>query len=166
MYRLEATELTILQNDSSEFDIEFVSKGNSIVNNTINYTSHPIMDAAGIRIVNATRSVPMPADDFLATYREHRFDSSPQGVKYFLDGHLEHVDAHSIPQAPGSLQLSLWSDGNRYWSGSASTTDVYMKVKDILVYFNTTTNHEWLAGCLSAGGPEKTLCVSPFTFPA
>ena len=166
-----ALELTLLQNDTSEVDIEFVSKGSSIVNNTINYTSHPSVHSDGLPILNATRSVRMPEDDFLATYREHRFDCSPEGVKYFLDGHLEHADAHSIPQAAGSLQLNLWSDGNRYWSGSASTTDVFMKVKDLLVYFNTTgtdagTDQKWREECLSAGGPEKSLCVSHSTFTA
>ena len=115
--------------------------------------------------MNATRSVRLPRDDFLATYREHRFDCSRKGVEYYLDGQLQHVDAHSIPQAAGSLQLNLWSDGNRYWSGSASTTDVFMRVKDILVYFNTTatndgTDEEWLVACMEAGGPETSLCVS------
>lgn len=142
-----------------------MSKGSSIVNNTINYTSHPSIQPNGIPILNATRSVRLPKDDFLAVYREHRFDCAPEGVQYYLDGQLQHSDAHSIPQAAGSLQLNLWSDGNRYWSGSASITDVYMKVKDLLVYFNTTgtdagTDKKWLEACKAAGGPEKTLCVS------
>lgn len=162
---LLVVELTAPQNDTSEIDIEFVSKGTSIVNNTINYTSHPSVHPDGLPILNATRSVRLPKDDFLALYREHRFDCSPDGVKYFLDGQLQHVDAHSIPQSAGSLQLNLWSDGNRHWSGSASTTDVFMKVKDLLVYFNTTgtdagTDEKWLDGCMEAGGPEKVLCVS------
>lgn len=38
-----------------------------------------------------------------------------------------------------------------------------MKVKDLLVYFNTTgtdagTDEKWLDGCMEAGGPEKVLC--------
>jgi hypothetical protein len=161
------TDLIPLQDDTSEIDIEFVSKGSSIVNNTINYTSHPSMNA-GRPIFNASRSVRMPKDDFLATYREHRFDCSPQGVEYFLDGRLEHADAHSIPQAGGSLQLNLWSDGNRYWSGSASTTDVFMHVRDILVYYNTTGSNDkkWLDACVSSGGPEKAICVSQSAFTA
>jgi len=40
-----------------------------------------------------------------------------------------------------------------------------MKVKDLLVYFNTTgteagTDMKWLDQCLAAGGPEETICVS------
>ena len=148
-----------------EIDIEYVSKGNSIVNNTINYTSHPSADSNGVPIFNATRSVRLPHDDFLAVYREHRFDSSPQGVQYYLDGQFQHANSHSIPQAGGSLQLNLWSDGNRYWSGSASTTDVLMKVKKFTVYFNTTatdagTDKKWLETCTAAGGPETSICVS------
>jgi hypothetical protein len=123
------------------------------------------MQPNGLPIVNATRSVPLPKDDFLAVYREHRFDCAPEGVKYYLDGQLQHIDAHSIPRAAGSVQLNLWSDGNKYWSGSASTTDVFMKVKNLLVYFNTTatdagTDKKWLDACRAAGGGEKSICVS------
>lgn len=158
---------TELQNDSSEIDIEAITRGTSILNNTINYTSHPSTYANGTAIVNATRSVPLDSSDsVLTTFREHRFDCHPQhGTKYYLDHQVVHVDSHNIPSSPGNVQLLLWADGNRWWSGSPSTTDVVMSVKCIELYYNTSMSNRGGSGtelsdaCQQAGGPgESTVC--------
>lgn len=68
-----------------------------------------------------------------------------------------HTDDHNVPKAGGSLQLKLWADGNRWWSGMPSSTDTYLRVKNIVAYFNTTsslTNEKWHAKCHK----EKTQC--------
>jgi hypothetical protein len=61
----------------------------------------------------------------------------------------------------GSLQFKLWADGNRWWSGTPSSTEVHMTIKSIVAYFNTTTtDREWTAACEAAGGPsEENICV-------
>ena len=106
------------------------------------------------------------SESILTTFRQHRFDCHPQdGTKYYLDDEVVHVDSHNIPSSPGNVQLLLWADGNRFWSGKPSTTDVIMSVKSIEVYYNTSASDEgergteWFDACQDAGGPsERTIC--------
>lgn len=72
-----------------------------------------------------------------------------------------HTDTHNIPTAGGSLQLKLWADGNKWWSGMPSKTDTFLKVKSIIAYFNTTsslTDKKWQETCAK----EKTQCEATF----
>lgn len=145
-----------MQDDRSELDIEFVTPGTSIVNDTINYTSHPSINSNGTKIPNATVSIPLK--DTLDEYKTHRFDcDAVKGVRYYLDNKLMHTDTHNVPKAGGSLQLKLWADGNKWWSGLPSKTDVFLKVKSITAYYNTTgslTNEKWTNRCAR----EKKQC--------
>lgn len=152
------------QNDSSEIDIEVITRGTSILNNTINYTSHPSTYVNGTPIFNATRSVSLEKDDILTSYRQHRFDCHPHsGTYYFLDDSLVHFDGHSIPASAGNVQLNLWADGNQLWSGIPSKTDVVMTIKMIEIYYNTSDSNKldgtWHEACSRAGGPgPRTVC--------
>lgn len=149
-------------NDSSEIDIEIVTDGNSIVNNTINYTEHPSLYPNGQRIPNATLSVPFT--DY-TNFHAHRFDCTPQTATYYLDGIYMHHDHHNVPHYPGSLQLNLWADGNKFWSGIPSATDATMSVQLIDIYFNTSetddgSESDWFKHCNRAGGPtDDTICM-------
>ena len=70
---------------------------------------------------------------------------------------MAHQDNHNVPREGGSLQLKLWADGNKWWSGMPSKTDVFMRVKSIVAYYNTTSsisNQEWHNRCAK----EKTQC--------
>lgn len=100
----------------------------------------------------------IPLEDTLNTFKTHRFDCDvAKGVEYYLDDKLMHTDDHNVPKAGGSLQLKLWADGNKWWSGMPSSTDTYLRVKNIVAYFNTTTsltNEEWHDKCHK----EKTQC--------
>lgn len=93
-------------------------------------------------------------------FRTHRFDCDPvDGVKYYMNDKLMHTDNHNLPKAGGSLQLKLWADGNKWWSGTPSKTDVHMRVKSIIAYYNTTSslnNLKWDKRCER----EKTQCVA------
>lgn len=78
-------------------------------------------------------------------------------MEYYLDDKRIHTDNHNVPREGGSLQLKLWADGNRWWSGIPSRTDVRMRVKSIIAYYNTTsslTNQEWHNRCAR----EKKQC--------
>ncbi|KAL2395091.1 hypothetical protein ABEF95_000318 [Exophiala dermatitidis] len=151
--------------DKSEIDIEVVTPGDSIVNGTINYTSHPSLASDGQPIPNATLSVPfnqrhLRPEDF----HEYRFDSHPRrGVEFYFDGGLVHTSSHSVPLQGGNLQFKVWADGDKWWSGTPSTSDVLMTVKTIDAYYNTsssTSNEGWKKGCVAAGGPSsKTVCT-------
>lgn len=130
-------------------DIEVVTPGTSIVNNTINYTTQPSSKKDWSPIPGATLSVPL--ENTLDTFRTHRFDCDvTKGVKYYLDDKLMHTDNHNIPKAGGSLQLKLWADGNKWWSGMPSSTDTYLRVKNIVAYYNTSASladKEWHDKC-------------------
>lgn len=130
-------------------DIEVVTPGTSIVNDTINYTTQPSSNKDWSPIPGATLSIPL--ENTLDTFRTHRFDCDVnKGVKYYLDDKLMHTDDHNVPKAGGSLQLKLWADGNKWWSGMPSSTDTYLRVKNIVAYYNTSTsltNKEWHDKC-------------------
>ncbi|EXJ95718.1 hypothetical protein A1O1_00842 [Capronia coronata CBS 617.96] len=149
--------------DESEIDIEIVTPGDSLVNGTINYTLHPSLGQDGQPIPNATLSVPLAQSRLSPeTFHEYRFDWHPQrGVEYHLDGHLVHTIVRNIRTQGGNLQLKLWADGNKWWSGTPSTTDVVMTVKSIDAYYNTSSSDAaWVKACAAAGGPSsKTICT-------
>lgn len=151
------------KDDKSEIDIEIVTPGNSLVNGTVNYTLHPSLGQDGQPIPNATLSLPLAEAGLRPeTFHEYRFDSHPKrAVQYSLDGRLVHSNAHNIPSQGGSLQLKLWADGNKWWSGTPSRTDVYMTIKSIDAYYNrSSTDTAWVGGCAAAGGPSsKTVCT-------
>lgn len=150
--------------DKSEIDIEAVTQGTSLVNNTINYTTQPSLDSDGKPITNATLSVPISTErgTDISIFHEYRFDcDSEDGVEYYLDSRLVHSDTHSMPKIGGNLQLKLWADGNKWWSGIPSKTDVILSVKSVKAFFNTTSSEAgkdvlWTKKCHDAGGPGKT----------
>lgn len=148
--------------DRSEIDVEIVTAGNSLVNNTINYTLHPSLAQDGSPIPSATVSRPLNQFGYNPeTFHEYRFDCDPvRGVDYYVDGKLMHTNDNNIPTAGGNLQVKLWADGNKWWSGTPSTTDVFMTIKSIVVYYNTSgPDLEWEKTCRAAGGPSKrTIC--------
>jgi hypothetical protein len=160
-------ELNNSQDDASELDIEAVTKGTSLVNNTINYTTQPSVFADGTRIPNATLSIPL-ADELntnIEQFHEHRFDCDRDGgALFYLDGKLMQRDAHNVPKFGGNLQLKLWADGNKWWSGQPSSTTVTMSVKNVIAYFNTSGTEDgsdmaWFTNCANAGGPsDRTIC--------
>lgn len=151
-----------MQDDAQELDIEVVTPGTSIVNDTINYTTQPSVNADWSRIPNATLSLPL--QNTISEFRTHRFDcDSKKGVSYFLDEKLVHTDNHNLPREGGSLQLKLWADGNKWWSGMPSKTDVRMHVKSIVAYFNTTSslnNDKWNDRCARAGSQKPCKAVT------
>ncbi|EXJ59931.1 hypothetical protein A1O7_04079 [Cladophialophora yegresii CBS 114405] len=152
--------------DRSEVDIEIVTTGTSFVNNTISFTSHPSLAADGQPIPNATVLKSLSDCRFQPhVFREYRFDIHPDlGVQYFVDGTLVHVNRRNVPGdgRGGNLQFKLWADGNSWWSGRPSTTDVFLTVKSIVAYFNTSSpDPEWLDACEAAGGPsQETVCLA------
>lgn len=85
----------------------------------------------------------MPVQQVVAhidDFHEYRFDCHPQdGVDFYVDGKLVHANDKNIPNLGGSLQMKLWADGNNWWSGTPSTTEVKMTIKRIIAYYNVTT---------------------------
>jgi hypothetical protein len=140
-----------------------VTAGDSIVGDTINYTLHPSLNPNRSLIPNATMSRPLSKIHFEPDiFHEYRFDLHPtMGASFYVDGNLTHCSNHSIPSRGGSMQMKLWADGNKWWSGTPSTTDVSLVIKSIVAYYNTSQpDSQWAKTCRLAGGPsQKTICL-------
>lgn len=136
-----------------------VTKGNSLVNDTINYTTHPSLDEQGLPVTDATKRLPLSVKEGtnVDVYREHRFDCDGKTVKYFLNGKQMHED-NRAPKLGGNLQLKLWADGNMWWSGKPSTSTVTMSVKSITAYFNVTGGATEERCEAPGGADDNTLC--------
>ena len=74
------------------------------------------------------------------TFQRTGFDCDVSGSKYYLGDRIVHDDHRGVPKDGGSLQLKLWADGNKWWSGIPSTSDVYMHVRRIEAHFNITSD--------------------------
>lgn len=120
------------------------------------------MTEDGLPIPNATLSESLKDSDFHhEIFHEYRFDCHPdRGAEYFIDGDLVYASDHNIPEQGGTLQFKLWADGNKWWSGTPSTTDVFMTMERITAYYNTSTpDPKWSEACQAAGGPSsETIC--------
>ncbi|KIW74999.1 hypothetical protein Z517_11770 [Fonsecaea pedrosoi CBS 271.37] len=151
------------RDDRSEIDMEIVTKGTSLVNNTISFTSHPSSAPDGSPVPGATLAKSLDDPQFSTdVFREYRFDSHPDlGVAFYVDGKLVHKNTNNVPKEGGNLQLKLWADGNQWWSGTPSTSDVFMTVGSVVAYYNSTKlDPGWLDNCKAAGGPSKsTMCT-------
>jgi hypothetical protein len=160
---LSAILTHVAQDDNSEIDIEILTPGDSVFSNTINYSVHPVENLDGSLIINATTSRSLP-EIHLDTnqFHEYRFDSHPtRGASFYVDGELAHESSHNIPTLGGRLHVNLWADGNNGWAGMPSTTDVFLSMKSIIAYYNTSSpDAEWAEACNGAGGPSKqTICL-------
>lgn len=142
-----------------------MTPGTSVVNDTINYTTHPSVNADWTRIPNATLSVPL--EHTLDTFRTHRFDCDHSGSRYFLDDHMVHEDHRGGPREGGSLQLKLWADGNKWWSGIPSRTDTFLHIRKLEAYFNVTTQEDRSCDkpCLQKGPVSPIESTSMSSYP-
>ncbi|OJD15853.1 hypothetical protein ACJ73_08940 [Blastomyces percursus] len=63
----------------------------------------------------------------------------------------------------GHAYLNVWADGGQ-WSGAPSTTDVFLTIRLIAIYHNTSASDQGLDSafnerCQKAGGPSNvTIC--------
>lgn len=139
--------------DTQEIDTEVLSKNQSIVHQIIQTPDAEAngFNAAGTPDSKQWNSVySLPQD-----YHEYRFDWLPDRVQFYLDGMLTFILTDDIPDSPGHLLLSHWSNGNMGWSMGPPEEDAVMAVSYIKAYFNTT-------GSRNATKPAcKAVCVVP-----
>lgn len=130
----------------------------------VHYTTHPALDDKGNVIKNATEIITIQGDHPADHFQRHRFDWTPRELRFYNDFRLVHTNVARIPTEAGQVHLNLWADGGP-WSGSPSTSNVYLLVKSIAIYHNTTTSEAgkdaaFNKRCTKAGGPSaKTVCL-------
>lgn len=130
----------------------------------VHYTTQPALDDKGEVIRNATEIVTFHGDHPGDHFQRHRFDWTPNELRFYNNHHLVHTNVAHIPDEAGQVHLNLWADGGP-WSGSPSTSNVYLLIKAISIYHNTTLSEAgkdaaFNKQCQKAGGPsEKTICL-------
>ncbi|EDN07921.1 predicted protein [Histoplasma mississippiense (nom. inval.)] len=153
-----------IHDDKNEIDIEILSREFKPDWFTVHYTTHPALDKHGQVIANATTVIPFHGDNLLNLFQRHRFDWTKEELRFYQNSTLVHANAFQIPDAPGHAYLNVWADGGA-WSGAPSTTDVFLTIKLIAIYHNTSASDQGLdkvfnERCKKAGGPSNvTICL-------
>ncbi|KAL6712972.1 hypothetical protein ACLMJK_009527 [Lecanora helva] len=152
-------------NDTQEIDLEFLSHQNTPTTHPLNLVlQSPSSASAGFNAANTStfqlHSLPFdPATDF----HEYRFDWSPSSVSFYGDGVLLDTMTEAVPNSPGHLTLSHWSNGDPGWSGGPPDVDAVMRVEYVKAYFNSSDEElmkEWEKGCKDPQAVNAT-CVIP-----
>ncbi|PGH06264.1 hypothetical protein GX51_02461 [Blastomyces parvus] len=150
--------------DENEIDIEILSREFKSDWFPVHYTTHPALDENGQVISNATKVIPLRDKDILNSFQRHRFDWTPKELRFYQNSTQVHSNALRIPDAPGHAYLNVWADGG-LWSGVPSTTDVFLTIRLIAIYHNTSASDQGLdtafnKRCKGAGGPSNvTICL-------
>ncbi|GAB7347084.1 hypothetical protein MBLNU459_g3215t1 [Dothideomycetes sp. NU459] len=145
------------RNNTQEIDLEYLSReatqgnGSSLLNLVIQSPlSAELNYNAASTATYALHSLPfLPGDD----YHEYRFDWTPTRISYYADDvFLASFDQYD-PDAPGSLMLNHWSNGDPKWSGGPPASDAVLTVSYIKAYFNTsnvTRTRQWEGACANS----------------
>lgn len=147
--------LTMRSNDSTEIDIEILSKENS--NKTINLVIQSPQSAEQ-GYASGPDFIKQSVDFSPASgYNEYRFDWLPDRVHFYANSQLLTTVTQNIPRVGGKLHMSHWSNGNQGWSAGPPEQDAVMVVSYVKAYFNTSSERSSLA-CV---GAEAKMCKIP-----
>ncbi len=114
-------------NDTSEIDVEILSQDNP--GRFINYTIHQN------NLGSKTHQVYTAGFDPSADFHEYRFDWTPQGVTYYIDGKPTGVTlTGNIPYQKGRILVNHWTLSDPAWGGGPPVHDAFMYVKYIEIY--------------------------------
>jgi hypothetical protein len=154
-------------NDTQEIDMEFLSKDPKTLNLVVHSPesdkpSRSIKGSGDLGVVETPGSSTAWESiiKFAQEFHEYRFDWMPDRIQFYVDGLLAWTTTENIPDSPGHLMLSHWSNGNPGWSDGPPMQDAVMEVGYVKAYFNTTSSgDEPKAECRELHA--DTLCVVP-----
>lgn len=148
------------RNDTQEIDMEILSKNVSIVNAILQ------SDASVGQGFNAQDTPTYQQYDahtpLAQQFHEYRFDWLPGRVEFFFDGAKITGYMENVPNSPGHLMLSHWSNGNEAWSMGPPVEDATTTISYVKAYFNVSgsdkafTCASQVAVCLI---PEQTAAL-------
>ena len=95
-------------------------------------------------------------------FHEYRFDWSPTAVDFYADGVLLQTLTKSVPDAPGHITLSHWSNGDPGWSAGPPVSDAILTVEYVKGYFNSSDpkrQEDWKSRCPSTTTVNSTCAV-------
>ncbi|KAL8692234.1 MAG: hypothetical protein Q9224_004002, partial [Gallowayella concinna] len=158
-------------NDTQEIDMEFLSSQFNETSNPVNLVlqSQASVDAGfDAGDTNAFQSHQLPFDPSEA-FNEYRFDWFSDRVDFYANGvFLKSMTGDGVPQDPGHLMLSQWSNGDPNWSGGPPTKDAIMTVSYVKGYFNSSEpkrQEDWQKRCEDVNAPNATCEVPEITAP-
>ena len=115
-------------NDTSEIDVEILSEQNT--DGLVNYTIHENTQGAN------THQLFEAGFDPSADFHEYRFDWTPEGVTFYLDGEPTGVVlTGNTPYEPGRIMVNHWTLSDPGWGGGPPAGDAYMLVKSLEFYY-------------------------------
>ncbi|KAF2281379.1 concanavalin A-like lectin/glucanase [Westerdykella ornata] len=124
-------------NDTSEVDIEHL---NAWDEPTLLYTVKPQLYGPSGNPDNSTYQREIwnstSGDAFHDGFHEWSFVWQPDIVHYGLDSNYSRVITTNVPQAPGRLALSQWSDGNPKYSLGPPTRDSALTIAFLWAVYN------------------------------
>lgn len=126
------------KNDTSEVDIEYLSVWEEA---TLLYTVKPQIYFDSGNPSNSTYQRQAWNDtraSFDEEFHEWSFVWLPDIVHYGLDANYSRFITTNVPQAPGRLALSQWSDGNSNYSMGPPTKDSTVTVSSLWAVYNDT----------------------------
>jgi hypothetical protein len=74
----------------------------------------------------------------LQGFHNYRFVWDLSSVEFAIDGNWSSQITANVPQAPGVLSLSLWSDGNQNYSSGPPMSTATLTVSHSWVFYNAT----------------------------
>ena len=108
----------------------------------------------------ANKQLPYRPDE---GFHEYRFDWSPTAVEFYADGVLLQTLSKSVPDSPGHITLSHWSNGDPGWSSGPPASDAILTVEYLKGYFNSSDpkrQEDWKSRCPSTATLNAT-CEVP-----
>ena len=132
------------RNDTQEIDVEILSAQQQPSRHLANLVLQSTSSLrAGFNAAGTPGFLPyhLPFDP-TTSFHEYRYDWTPTAVSFYADGVLldTMTDPADVPNSPGSIHLSHWSNGDRTWSGGPPASDAVMTVSYFKAYFNTSTS--------------------------
>jgi len=115
--------------DVSEIDVEILSEEND--DGLVNFTVHE--NNQGANTYRRHEAGFDPSADF----HEYRFDWTPEGVTFYLDGVPTGVTlTGNTPYQLGRMMVNHWTLGDPAWGGGPPAADAFMYVKYLEFYFD------------------------------
>jgi hypothetical protein len=115
--------------DTSEIDVEILGIEND--EGLVNYTVH--QNNQGENTYRLFEAGFDPSADF----HEYRFDWTPEGVTYYLDGQPTGITlTGNTPYQAGRLMVNHWTLSDPGWGGGPPANDAFMVVKYLEFYYD------------------------------
>ncbi|KAJ3279685.1 hypothetical protein HK104_001243, partial [Borealophlyctis nickersoniae] len=135
---------------TAELDVEILTADGPA---TIWYTAQPPSDGSSFKkVISGLNN---------RAFHEHRIDWVSGTSEFFIDKVRQQTIVKNVPNVGATVLFNAWSNGDPQWSGGPPTQDAIATVRNIRMYFNSTSfSHDaFINRCNAAGGSGKASTV-------